>query len=231
MNNIYTATSEAIKLLVTGDVILWQVIGTTLIIAFIALLFAMPIAIFSAYQLAVKEFMGRKVILLIIHALLAMPTVVVGLILFILLSKSGPLGTLELLFTPTAVAIGQFIIALPILLSFCYTSMQSNAKVVKETARNFGANYLQAFTWVLYEHRKGLTSALLVGFGRVVSEVGCALLVGGNIAGYTRTIPTAIALDTGKGMFVEGIALGIVLLLLSVITSLLFLFVNTKKKK
>ena len=116
-------------------------------------------------------------------------------------------------------AIGQALIAFPVLVIFALTALQKNDARVRETARTLGAGAVRAALTEIYEARFGIVAALLNGFGRVVSEVGCALMVGGNIAHYTRTIPTAIALETGKGMFAEGIALGIVLIFLAVATS------------
>ena len=228
--SILEATSHAVWLLVTGDMDLWQVIGTTLGLATIALAAATPVAIGCAYVLAAHRFPGRRVAIALFHALLATPTVVVGLLLFLLLSSAGPLGALGLLFTPTAVAAGQFIIALPILVAFSFNALEADVHVVRETAITLGASNWQALVTVLAEARRGLAAALLAGFGRIVSEVGCALLVGGNIVGSTRTIPTAIALDTGQGRFAEGIALGVVLLTVAVLTSFtLFLLQRSRR--
>ena len=219
--SIVDATAEAMRLLVTGDAQLWSVIGTSMWIALASLAFAAPVAVGLAYFLAASRFWGRGAIIALLHALLATPTVVVGLVLFLLLSKEGPMGALGLLFTPAAVALGQFIIALPILSAFILNAISPNLAIVRETALTLGASRFKASITVLLEARRGLLSATLAGFGRIVSEVGCALMVGGNIAGHTRTIPTAIALDTGRGLFAEGIALGVVLLVLAATASLL----------
>ncbi len=219
--SILLATYEALILLVTGDTGLWQVIATSLGVAICALLLAAPLALMAAYSLAIFRFAGRDALLALIHALLATPTVVVGLVLYLLLSRQGPLGAFELLFTPSAIIAGQFFIVLPILTAFAYGALRPIAWQVRETTITLGARSWQAFVTTLVEARHGITASLLAGFGRIISEVGCALIVGGNIAGYTRTIPTAIALDTNQGQFVQGIALGIVLLMLAITSSLL----------
>lgn len=219
--NILSATSEAIIALLSGDAELWLVIATSLSVAAVALLAATLPAIGGAYLLAGNNFRGKTIIVALLHALLATPTVTVGLVLFLLLSKEGPLGGLELLFTPAAVALGQFIIALPIFMAFAYNSISGKIIIVRETVITLGATKLQTFLSVLHECRLGLTAAALAAFGRIISEVGCALLVGGNIAGSTRTLPTAIALETSKGLYAQGIALGLVLLVLALVAALL----------
>lgn len=228
--SVGAATAEALALLLDGDGALWGVVATTLTIALAALAAALPLALGLAYLLAAHRFVGRDVLLAGTHALLATPTVVVGLVLFVLLAADGPLGALELLFTPAAVALGQFVIALPILVAFSHAAIATNVTIVRETAITLGAGGPGAALKVIVENRRGVLAALLAGFGRIVSEVGCALLVGGNIAGATRTIPTAIALDTGKGRFAEGIALGVVLLVLAAAASLLLYLVRRRER-
>lgn len=217
-------------MLAQGDSSVWQAIGTSLAIAGWALLLATPIAIAIAYLLASNDFIGKGAIIACIHALLATPTVLVGLILYLLLSRQGPLGALELLFTPAAISIGQFIIALPILTAFSYATLNGNIQIISETARSLGANNFQTSIMVIKESRHGLSSALLAGFGRIISEVGCALIIGGNIAGSTRTMPTAIAVEISRGLFAKGIALGIVLLLLAVVASSLLALLQGKNR-
>ncbi len=223
------ATGEALALLARGDPGIWEAIGTSLLAAVAALLAAAPLAIGLAYLLAATRFWGRQAVIVAMQALLAVPTVAVGLLLYLLLSRDGPLGALELLFTPEAVALGQFLIALPILAAFSHAALRGNVALVRETARSLGAGRLRAILTVIGEARAGLLGAVAAGFGRIISEVGCALMVGGNIAGSTRTIPTAIALETGRGKFAEGIALGIVLLLLAAVASILLAMLQRKQ--
>lgn len=186
-----------------------------------ALMLMAPVALVVAYVLAVFRFWGRRWLIVIMQGLLSMPTVVVGLVLYILLSRSGPLGFWGILYTPKAIIIGQMIIAFPILVIFALSAMQKNGTDYREMLRSLGASRLRIFITECYETRYSLLSAWITGFGRVISEVGCALMIGGNIANYTRTIPTAIALDTGRGDFLQGIALGIVLILIAILMSVL----------
>jgi tungstate transport system permease protein len=221
MSEIGGATIEAFSLLFYGDAALWEIIAVSLSVSFAALCAAAPAAVACAYALAAGDFAGRRALMIALHSLLSFPTVVVGLILYLLLSRQGPLGGFNLLFTPAAMAIGQFIIAFPILCAFSLTALQKNDARVRETALTLGASPFAAALTELREAKFGVAAALAAGFGRVISEVGCALMVGGNIAHHTRTIPTAIALETGKGAFAEGIALGIVLMALAATASAL----------
>ena len=213
--NLIEPTREAIARLLTLDADLWHVIGTSLGISLAAMAIAAPAAIAVGFVLAVTRFPGRRVVILLLQSLLSFPTVVVGLLLYLLLSRRGPLGAWELLFTPEAMVIGQALIAFPIVCAFALAAVQAADPRLLETARLLGASPLRAGLTTLREVRFALVAAVLSGFGRVISEVGCALMVGGNIAGATRTIPTAIALETSKGAFTEGIALGIVLMLIA----------------
>ena len=153
---------------------------------------------------------------------------VIGLTLFIVLSRQGPLGDFKLLFTQSAMAIGQFFLCLPILVCMAHVALQAADRAAWETARTLGAGPLHAFFTVIYEVRFGLTAALLAAYGRIISEVGASMMLGGNIAHYTRNIPTAIALETSKGAFAEGIALGAVLLFLAFILNGLLQYVQGK---
>jgi len=156
-----------------------------------------------------------------IQTLYALPTVLVGLFLFLLLSKEGPLGELNLLFTPWAMVIGQAIIVSPIIIGLTISTLSNLGKEVYETALSIGGSEFQALLQVLREVRFSLISSLLLGFGRAISEVGCAIMVGGNIRGYTRVLTTAISLETGKGNLELSIALGIILLGVALIVNVL----------
>jgi tungstate transport system permease protein len=175
-----------------------------------------PICVPLGFVLARVAFPGRRALVVMMQGLLSFPTVVVGLVLYLLLSRRGPLGAFELLFTPSAILIGYMVIALPILMVFTVAAVQGADSRIYETARTLGASRLRAMSTTLWEVRFSVTAGFVNAFGRVVSEVGCALLVGGNIAGLTRNIPTAIALETSKGEFAYGIALGFVLMVIAV---------------
>ena len=158
------------------------------------------------------QFPGRRLLLSTFNTLLALPAVVVGLTVYMLLSRSGPLGDLRLLFTQQAMIIGQIILCLPILVAMGHSAIQAADRRAWETALTLGAPPWRAMLTLMHEVRFGLMSAVIAAFGRVIAEVGSSMMVGGNILNYTRNIPTAIALETSKGEFAQGIALGIVLL-------------------
>lgn len=209
------ASSEAFRLLFSADPALWGIVALSMRVSLTALFVAAPFAIAAGYALAVTRFAGRRALIVALQALLSFPTVVVGLVLYLALSRRGPLGAWQLLFTPEAIIIGQIIIALPVLAAFTMASLQGADGRIRETALSLGATRRSAAFTLLFETRFAILAGMCQGFGRVVSEVGCALMVGGNIAGSTRTITTAIALETSKGDFAQGIALGFVLLVLA----------------
>ncbi len=215
MDSIADSTVAAVSLLLGGDAELWGIIGLSLAVSTGAVALATFPAVALAYLLAEARFPGRRALIVSIQGLLSFPTVVVGLVLYLLLSRRGPLGAWDLIFTPQAMVIGQFVIAFPILAALSFSALQKNDVRVRETARTLGAGRAMVVLAELREARFAIVAAVLAGFGRVISEVGCALMVGGNIAGHTRNIPTAIALETSKGKFSQGIALGIVLLVIA----------------
>ncbi len=220
-----TTTRQALQLLMTGDASLWAIIFVSLKVSLLAMLIASPVAIALGYLLATVSFRGRRLLIQLNQGLLASPTVVIGLILYLLLSRQGVFGSLHLLFTRQAMVLGQIIIALPVLVAFTLSAVQGADERVQETSLSLGASRLHAALTTLAEVRFGVMAAVFSAFGRVISEIGCSLMVGGNIAGLTRNIPTAIALETSKGEFAEGIALGFTLLAvaLGVNASLAFL--------
>lgn len=218
---IAAATREAFLLLFAGDAALWGIVWVSLRVSMLALLIATPPAVALAFTLATQRFPGRRAIAVLVQSLLSFPTVVVGLLLFLLLARQGPFGDWKLLYTQEAMIAGQAIIAFPVLAAFALAAIQAADTRVRETALSLGASRTRAAWTTLFEVRFALVAALLNGFGRVISEVGCAMMVGGNIAGVTRNIPTAIALETSKGDFAQGIALGAVLMALALTANLL----------
>ena len=211
--DILASTRQAFALLFSGDAELWTIIWISLRVSLIALAAATPPAVVLGYVLAQRRFPGRRILVVLIQGLLSFPTVVVGLILYILLTRQGPLGSWQLLFTQEAMIMGQAVIAFPVLTAFALAAVQGADPRAYETAVSLGASPLRAGLTTLLEVRFAVVAGVFNGFGRVISEVGCAMMVGGNIAGVTRNIPTAIALETSKGDFAQGIALGVVLML------------------
>jgi len=208
-------TTQAFRLLFAGDPELLRIIWLSLWVSVAAIALVAVPSIGLGFLLAKKRFPGQRTVIVLVQALLSFPTVVIGLVLYLLLSRRGPLGSLELLFTPWAIMIGYMVIAFPILVVFTISAVQGADPRVYETARCLGAGRLKASLTTLWEVRFGILAAVVNGFGRAISEVGMAIMVGGNIAGLTRNIPTAIALETTKGDFAQGIALGFVLMMVA----------------
>lgn len=206
------AVADAFALLFSGDADLWRIIGVTLKTALAGLAAAAIPALWLGYLLGTERFRGRRLAIWLVQGALAIPTVLTGLLLYLLLSRSGPLGAWHWLFSQNGLILGQALIAVPVLTAFTLAAVQAADPRLAETALLLGAGRWRRMATVLHECRFGVMAALINGCGRVLSEVGCALMVGGNIAGETRTITTAIALETSKGAFAQGIALGVVLI-------------------
>lgn len=210
-------TRQAFALLAAGDPELLGIIWLSVWTSTIAIVIVASPCVALAFVLAKKQFPARRAVIVAVQALLSFPTVVIGLIIYLLLSRRGPFGDWELLFTPSAIIIGYMIIAFPILVVFSLSAVQGADQRVYETARALGATRVRAALTTLWEVRFGVIAAIVNAFGRAISEVGCAIMVGGNIAGLTRNIPTAIALETSKGDFAQGIALGFVLIFVALL--------------
>ncbi len=213
--SLLAATGDAFRLLYDGDPELWRTVFISLKVALAGLALATLPGIVVGYLLAMHRFPGRRALVILTQSLLAFPTVVVGLVLYMLLSRHGPLGSLALLFTQDAMILGQAILAFPILVAYTLSAVQGVDPRAHETAISLGARPLRAALTTLNETRFAVLAGVINGFGRAISEVGCALMIGGNIAGLTRNITTAIALETSKGEFAQGIALGMVLVVLA----------------
>ena len=217
MDTLGTPISDALRLLLQGDVELWAIIASSFKISSLAILIATLPAILLGFVLAYGQFIGRRLLISLFNTLLAVPAVVVGLTLYIILSRQGPLGEWKLLFTQTAMVLGQIFLCFPILVAMSHSAFQSTDLRAWETARTIGASPLQAFWMIVGEIRFALLGAVVAAYGRIIAEVGASMMLGGNILHYTRNIPTAIVLETSKGELAQGIALGIVLLFLSFI--------------
>lgn len=215
MNDSASISLEAMQLLISGDADLWAIIGVSFQVSSTAILISIPPALLVAFLLAYADFPGRRLAISIFNTLLSVPAVVVGLTLYILFSQQGPFGDWRLLFTQSAMVFGQIALGFPILVAMGHAAFQSVDKRAWETARTLGASPPLAFFIVMKEARFGLLAALFAAYGRIIAEVGASMMLGGNILHYTRNIPTAIALETSKGEFSQGIALGLVLLILA----------------
>lgn len=220
------ASLSAFRLLFSGDPTLWGIVWLSLATSLAALVLAAPPAIMLGYVIASQRFRGRRVVIWLVQATLSLPTVLVGLLLYMLLSRHGPMGQLQWLFTQQGVVLGQVVVALPVLVAFALAAVQAADPRYAETAIAHGASHWRTMVTVLHEVRFAVVAAVISGFGRVISEVGCALMVGGNIAGQTRTITTAIALETSKGEFAQGIALGMVLIAIALMMNGALMFLQ-----
>jgi len=191
-----------------------QVSGTALIISTI-------IGVPAGTIIGLRKFPGRGFIISLLNTFMGLPPVVVGLFVYLLLSRSGPLGFMGLLYTPSAMITAQTILALPIIASLCHSAIINVDPIIGQAATTLGATPYQVANTVVKEARYGILSGIIAGFGRVMAEVGAILIVGGNIAGYTRVMTTTIALETDKGNFELALALGIILLTLSLIINVI----------
>jgi len=221
--HLIDAIRDAFALLFSGDATLWQIVWTSLKTSLVALLIAAPAAVVAGYLIATRDFAGRRIAIWLAQVALSLPTVLIGLLLYLMLSRQGPFGGLQWLFSQPGVIAGQVLIALPVLVAFTLSAVQAADSRIAETAIGLGASRWRTMLTVLHEVRFGVMAAVINGFGRVISEVGCAIMVGGNIAGETRTITTAIALETSKGEFAQGIALGLVLVAVALVINALLM--------
>ncbi|WP_261835469.1 ABC transporter permease [Vibrio ishigakensis] len=215
--DLWQTTTEALKLLVSFDMELWQIVAVSFSVSLSAISLVLLPAIILSFFLAYTQFRGKWFLLSIINTMQAIPTVVIGLLLYMMLSRSGPLGDWQMLFTQKAMIFGQMLICFPILVSMMHGALQSSDRRAVETAITLGASIPRIMATLIWETRFPLMAATIAGFSRIVTEVGCSMMVGGNILGITRNIPTAIALESSKGAFAQGVALGMVLLTLALL--------------
>jgi tungstate transport system permease protein len=228
MSDCTDAARGLLCLLAGPDATLIRTIAFSLAVSFAATGAAAALGLPGGAALAVYRFPGRNLLILLINALLGLPPVVVGLALYILLSRSGPLGTLGLLFTPAAMVIAQFSLALPIVAALSHRTTQVVWREFGDDLLVSGASRLQAIPHLLAIGRRGALTATLAGFGRSISEVGAILIVGGNIAGYTRTMTTTIVLETSEGNLATALVLGAVLIGISVLVSAVAFVVTSR---
>ncbi len=208
------AFSAAFELIIGRDPTLLGIITLSLQVSLTAVMIASIIALPLGAALAVFRFPGRSVIVIALNALMGLPPVVAGLMVYLMLSRAGPLGSLGLLFTPTAMVIAQTLLILPIVAALARQIIEALWEEYREQLRSLGVSRLRAIPTLLWDARFSLITVVLAGFGRASAEVGAVLIVGGNIQGVTRVMTTAIALETNKGNLPLALGLGIVLLLI-----------------
>ena len=218
----------AFELILGFDRDVRMAVWTSLYTSSCSIVIAALIGVPTGLWLGLKRFRGRQLLIALLNTLMAMPTVVVGLLLFGLLSRQGPFGPLGLLFTPLAMIAGQSVLATPIVANLVLAAVTGADRRIINTALTLGASRLQAAIKLLSEVRFGVMAAVIAGFGRVIAEVGVAMMLGGNIRNSTRTMTTAIALETSKGEFAFGLALGIILLSVALVVNL---FLNSLQQR
>ena len=215
MDFILQGFLKAIDLLVTGDPETFSAVHATLVVSADSIAASMILGLPLGFCLGHFEFTGKRLLRLAVDTGLALPTVFIGLVVYAFLTQRGPLGGLGLLFTLPGIAIGLTILALPIVIALSATAVEGMDRKLRVTLISLGADRRQLFRGTVWEARHGILAAGLTAFGRVLTEVGIAMMVGGNIKWQTRTVTTAIALETNKGEFAAGIALGLVLLIIA----------------
>ena len=228
MDSIIEGFKRAFLLIFNLDAELLSIIFLSLRVSGTALLIVSIIGIPLSAAISLKKFPAKGLFISVMNTLMGLPPVVVGLFVYIMLSRSGPLGFMGLLYTPSAMIIAQTILAFPIVVSLCHSAIVSVDPITKQASMTLGATPLQTSFTIIKEARYGIMSGIIAAFGRVMAEVGAILIVGGNIAGYTRVMTTTIALETDKGNFELAIALGIILLTISLAINSALHFIQRK---
>jgi tungstate transport system permease protein len=212
MQSILDSLRGAVALIVSGDATLASIVMLSLTVSLCAVVLATLIGMPFGAALAVARFPGRRGLVVVLNALMGLPPVVVGLIVYLLLSRAGPLGELGLLFTPQAMVIAQTILILPIIAALTRQAVEDAWREYEEQLRSLGAQGMRAALTLVWDIRFSLLTAVLAGLGRASAEVGAVMIVGGNIDGVTRVMTTTIALETSKGDLPLALSLGIVLI-------------------
>jgi tungstate transport system permease protein len=223
---ILDALRNAIEMIVSLDPAVFEFAKRSVVIAGVSTLIASLLGIPLGVIIAEHEFRGKRAVVIVLNTLLALPTVVVGLVAYTFLSRTGPLGNLQLLFTVPGIIIGEVFLILPIVTAFTMTAVSRTDRDVRKTALALGADRYQALWIVFRESRFGVAAAVIAAFGRVISEVGVATIIGGNVARFTRTLTTATVWNVDMGNFSVALALGIVLLGISLSINILFQFIQ-----
>ncbi len=215
---------SAFLLLISFDPELYEIVGVSLTVSSFATLFASIIGLPCGFLIAYKTFPGKRFVITLLNTLLALPTVVIGLVVYSFISRRGIFGPLELLYTQKAIIIGQVILIVPVITTLTIAAISRIDKRYRNTALTLGANELQMAAVIFKEARYGIIAAVIAAFGRVIAEVGISMMLGGNAKGFTRTMTTAMALEYDKGEFVLAVALGCVLMTFAFGINLLFHF-------
>ena len=228
MNEIVEGFSQAGNLIVTLNPDLLQIAALSLYVSLCATILAAAITIPLGGFIHFHEFRGKQALITLIETLYSVPTVIVGLLVYFLISKSGPLGFLGLLYSPEGMILGEAVLILPIILGLVITALSGISRNIRDTIVSLGATEFQGILEIIREARFAIVGGVILGFGRAISEVGVAMMIGGNIRGETRVLTTAIMLGTGMGEFSLAFALGVILLAISMMVVILMKFISRR---
>ena len=221
--------AAAFSLIISLDPAIFQIVLTSVYISLVASVVAALLAVPAGVLMALNRFPAKAFVQHLLNTLMAMPTVVIGLLLYGMFSRMGPLGNWGLLYTPTAIIIAEAILIFPIMMNLTITAVNSADPRLVPTLQSLGARPLPMLVQVIRTTRLAILAAIITGFGRAIGEVGAAMMLGGNIEGFTRTMTTAIALETSKGEFELGLALGLLLLIIAFVLNFLLSALNRTK--
>ncbi len=221
MTEIWQGLTRALELIFTLDPEVMEIAGRSLTISVTSTILASLICLPLGSLIHFRNFPGKRLLVSIIQTFFSVPTVAIGLFVFVLFSRAGPLGGLDLMFTPAIMVIGQVLLITPVMLGLTISALSGVDKAILDTAVSLGASDFQASVVALREARYAVLAAVIMGFGRAISEIGIALMVGGNIKGFTRVITTAISLETSRGDLELAIALGIILISIALVINII----------
>lgn len=231
MSSLLEGFGKAFTLIFSLDRELLNIVSLSLVVSGVALFLSAALGLPFSALISLRKLPARGLIISLMNTFMGLPPVVVGLFLYLVLSRSGPLGFMGLLYTPSAMIIAQTILAFPIVTALCHSAIVSVDPIITQASLSLGATPLQVSATIIKEARYGIVSAIIAAFGRVAAEVGAILIVGGNIAGYTRVMTTTIVMETDKGNFELALALGIILLALSLLVNIMLHAVQRKTQR
>ena len=231
MDFLIDSVLSAFLLLWSFDPDLYFIVYVSLKVSFFSTLLSSLLGVPSGFLIAYNDFRGKRAVITILNSLLALPTVVVGLVVYAFISRRGILGILDLLYTQSAMVVGQVILIFPIVACLTIAAVSRIDERYRKTALTLGATTFETAKVIFREARFALVAAIIAAFGRVIAEVGVSMMLGGNAKGFTRTMTTAMALEYDKGEFVLGVALGIVLLMISFAMNILFNYVQGRTRR
>lgn len=225
------AFSQAVSLILSGDPDLFEILGLSVQVSLSALFFSVALGLPIGATLAMTQFRGKKACVTLLNSLMGLPPVVVGLLVYLMLSRSGPFGVLGLLYTPTAMVIAQVVLITPIIAALTFQVMDDLHREYRDIFQSLQIPLRRAVPAYLWDARYSLVTAVLAGFGRAISEVGAVIIVGGNIDHLTRVMTTAIALETSKGELAIALGLGMILLALAVFVNAMVTWVKARAQR